>query len=667
MGKLAEFISSPGIRRDGTELDSPYYSDGVWVRFQRGKPRKIGGYRAMSVLANGPVRSLLVDSRNGVNSAHYFSQWGVQRQEFTLSGAGGNLEDRTPIGFVPNALLTWSQSIMTSSTGGSFSALLAASAPDIDDISSDVGGALYTGSMRDNLPLTVVSDSVAPISVSGGVTVLQPFAVVYGSNGLIRNSNANDFSNSGAAGQGWTVGGSGFANQANVSGTKIVFGAPVRGGAQAPAGLFWSLDAVIRMSFTGATPTFWAYDTIANPTSVLSKKAIVEHNGRFFWPGTDRFLMYNGVIDELPNQMNCNWFFDNLNYAARNKVWGTKIPRWGEIWWFYPRDTSTECDNAIIFNYLENTWYDAIKTRSAGGLVQIFPFPIWAGAEDSRSTTRLKIGNLLVTSAQTALGNTTLNFTATGGLGIANGQVISGHAGIPAGTTVSSSTPTTIVMSNVSTAIIPANTAITVTSLTSPFAVGDLVTGGTSGATGNVVREDLLYLNLINVVGTFTGAEALTGPHSAAANSIGAVALQQLDTSYQQEFGKDKIVGGSISPVVSSITSKAFGLAIGTPFGEALITDDTMTQISRFEPDFKATGDLEFILQGKSYAQDTMQELETLVAGPTDSFVDFRSQERILTVTVRSNTIGGDFQQGQVMIALEPGDERPSTNTRSAT
>lgn len=666
MGKLVEFLSNPGVRRDGTELDSPYYTDSVWVRWQRGKPRKMGGYRAMSTLTNGPVRSMLVDSRNGVNSAHYFSQWGVQRQEFTLSGAGGNLEDRTPIGFVPNALLTWSQAVMTSSTGGDFSALLAASAPDVDDISSDVGGALYTGSMRDNLPLTVVSDSVGPISVSGGVAVLQPFAVVYGSNGLIRNSNANDFSNSAVAGQGWTPGGSGFANEANVAGTKIIYGAPVRGGAQAPAGLFWALDAVIRMSFVGGA-TIWSYDTIANPTSILGKKAIVEHNGRFFWPGTDRFLLYNGVVDELPNQMNCNWFFDNLNYAARNKVWGTKIPRWGEIWWFYPRGESTECDNAIIFNYLENTWYDAVKTRSAGGLVQIFPFPIWAGAEDSRQTTRLKIGNLLVTNAQTAIGNNTLNFASTAGLGIANGQIISGHDGIPAGTTVAGVGATTVTMSNNATIIIPANTAITITSLTSPFAVNDTVTGGTSGATGVVVREDLLYLNLINVVGTFAAAEALTGPHSAAANSIGTVQHQQLDTTYQHEFGKDKIVGGEISPVIASVTSKAFGLAIGAPFAETQITDDTMTMVARFEPDFKPTGDLEFTLNGKSYANDTFRELETVVSSPTEPFVEFRSQERILTIQVETNTIGGDFQQGQVMIAVEPGDERPSTNTRSPT
>lgn len=660
MAKLAEFLSQAGVGRDGTSLDNPYYADAVWTRFPRGKPRKIGGYRSMSVQANGPVRAVLVDSRNGVNSAHYFSQWGVQRQEFTLSGAGGNLEDRTPQGFVSNPQYHWAHGVMTSSSGGKYSALLAAATPDLDDITSDVAGPLYSGSMSDNLPLAPVSDSTGPIMVSGGVCVLQPFAVVYGSAGNIRNSNANDFSNSGTLG--WTVGGSSFANNANVAGTKIIHGAPVRGGSQSPAGLFWALDAVIRMSFVGGAQIF-NYDTISSPTSVLSKKAIVEVDGKFFWPGTDRFMAYNGVVQELPNQMSCNWFFDNLNYAARNKVWGTKIPRWGEIWWFYPRGTSTECDNAIIYNYILQTWYDAIKTRSAGGLVQIFPYPLWAGSEDSRPTTRLKIGNLLTTSASTASASSTLNFASTAGLGLAVGQVITGPAGVPAGATVSSFTGTTVVMSAPATALIPANSAITITSMTSPFANTDTVTGSTSGATGNIVRSTLLYLNVNQITGTFNIAENLTGPHTAAAKTIGENVSQQLDTTYQHEKDWDKVVAGNISPIISSFTSKSFGLAIGTPFADAPVTDSVMTRVANIEPDFNQTGDLVYRLIGRSYPMDPDQVLETLVATPTTPFITFREQERILSLQIESNSIGGSFEQGRVGIELAPGDMRSSTST----
>lgn len=38
--------SQAGIKRDGTKFDGDFYTDGQWVRFQRGLPRKIGGYKA---------------------------------------------------------------------------------------------------------------------------------------------------------------------------------------------------------------------------------------------------------------------------------------------------------------------------------------------------------------------------------------------------------------------------------------------------------------------------------------------------------------------------------------------------------------------------------------------------------------------------------------------
>jgi hypothetical protein len=65
------------------------------------------------------------------------------------------------------------------------------------------------------------------------------------------------------------------------------------------------------------------------------------------------------VVKEIPNPMNQDYFFDNLNYTQRQKVWATKVPRFGEVWWFYPRGDSTECNDAIIYNVRENTWYDA--------------------------------------------------------------------------------------------------------------------------------------------------------------------------------------------------------------------------------------------------------------------------------------------------------------------
>ena len=85
---------------------------------------------------------------------------------------------------------------------------------------------------------------------------------------------------------------------------------------------------------------------------------MVDYDGVFYWIGTDRFLMFNGVVREVPNALNLNYFFDGLNYSQRQKVFAVKVPRFGEIWWMYPRGDAIECTHAIIYNVRENTWYD---------------------------------------------------------------------------------------------------------------------------------------------------------------------------------------------------------------------------------------------------------------------------------------------------------------------
>jgi hypothetical protein len=109
-----------------------------------------------------------------------------------------------------------------------------------------------------------------------------------------------------------------------------VKGLPVRGGANNPAGLFWALDSLLRVSFVGGT-RLWTYDTISDDISVLSKHSMIEYSNIYYWVGVDKFYMYSGVVQELPNEMNANFFFDNVNMNHRQKVWVLKVPRFGEM------------------------------------------------------------------------------------------------------------------------------------------------------------------------------------------------------------------------------------------------------------------------------------------------------------------------------------------------
>ena len=219
------------------------------------------------------------------------------------------------------------------------------------------------------------------ISISGGIVMLFPYLFVYGNNGLIQNCSAGDFNN-------WT---SADSNANNVSSTKVIKGLPVRGGTTSPAGLFWTLDSVIRVTYApttvGNATFYWKYDLITQQSSIMSSQCVIEYDGLFYWVGTDRFLMYNGVVAEVPNTQNNNYFFDNLNYAQRQKVWVSKVPRWGEIWWFFPSGDSTECNDAIIYNVRDKCWYDAGQAlgarRSAGVFSEVFRRPIWGGTDQN--------------------------------------------------------------------------------------------------------------------------------------------------------------------------------------------------------------------------------------------------------------------------------------------
>jgi hypothetical protein len=70
-------------------------------------------------------------------------------------------------------------------------------------------------------------------------------------------------------------------------------------------------------------------------------------------------------------------------------VFAVTVPRWGEIWWCYPRGSATECTHAVIYNVRENTWYDTVlpaSGRSAGQYAQVFSSPLMIGVIDTETT-----------------------------------------------------------------------------------------------------------------------------------------------------------------------------------------------------------------------------------------------------------------------------------------
>ena len=476
--QTAVLKSSPGIKRDGTKFEGDNYTDGQWVRWQRGLPRKMGGYKTTQKLLQEISRGFSTFTQMLYVYCHSGSANKLER--FTLDATSNSsvITDRTPVavgaygtvtlagasgsvsmiavngvdimsgavafnstlnqtatdvasnitafnstpnytaaavgavititsvttgdqvnGFIITNTLTTLTSTLAkfdygsdpllvnplnhwmfdvqyaSSTNQNY--LIASVAPNGSCVCNDQDGQIFFGEVRGIADLKSIS--LPPnANVTGGIVSLHPYLFYYGTDGIIGWS---------VPGEPTDLTGSG-SGLARVWGQKIVKGLPMRAGSgTAPAGLFWAFDAVIRATFTGGA-TIFQFDIVATGTSIMSQFCVVDYDGVFYWAGVDRFYMFNGVVREVPNSMNLNYFFDGINPLAQNKTFCFQVPRYNEVWWCYPRGTATECTHAVVYNVKEQTWYDTELPndgRSAGHFNNSFAAPVLTGVKNDGS------------------------------------------------------------------------------------------------------------------------------------------------------------------------------------------------------------------------------------------------------------------------------------------
>ena len=820
--KVFALGTQPGIQRDGTVFDKNFYTSGQWVRFQRGRPRKIGGYRVMSAQLTGPSRGVWLNAQNGINYIYSGYNNGLQSFGVDNNGVGAGFTNYTLSNFTASNSNLWQFDGFYDVAGSGIQSLLASPCQNLYDITNtvntpvligDIVGStmsqigVFTASMVLNstttmslavtntligagqsisgtgIPasttvtastlsapnlgavavtgiagqcsctstaglfvgqtvktsgaLTCTATGIATnttyyiiatnfattfqlsatsggaaivttagtttglvftlgqfqavtisnaatassgattitfnnnISVSGGVVSLHPYVFVYGNNGLIQNcaaGNTND----------WV---SADANATNVATGKIVQGLPVRGGSNSPSGLFWSVDSLIRVSYIGGTGTpaqYWRYDIISSQSSIMSSQCAIEYDGVYYWCGVDRFLMYNGVVKEIPNNMNQNWFFDNLNYNQRQKVWVTKVPRFGEIWWFYPRGNATECTDAIVYNVRENVWYDVGQStgayRSAGYFSQVFAYPIEAGWTTTKSVKVFSAAYVLTSGNYFAYTDTYQSSAVlsqvVSGTGIATGSTVNGITSsaiktigaITGGTLYTNGTYTNVSLTgglgfNAKATIVITGasvTSVTITARGANYAVSDVLsaTAASLGGTGSgfSIPVTAIYAQAIelSLAATASGTNTLT--FSTPPNLI---------DFYQHEIGTDEVNGQEVTAIPSYFETNDLGWVSGGPSQPALEGANRWLRVDRIEPDFVQSGEMEIYVTGRPFAQAEDVTTGPYVFDENTGKLDMREQRREIRLRFVSNVVGGNYQLGKLLVTAEIGDTRP--------
>lgn len=370
---LFPLLYKSGIKRDGTKFQGEYCTDGQWVRFQNGAVEKIGGMQALNAFQNKPVGAVIPTifiavSTSGENQHFYIAapnnlykvavtpnfqvvlQGGVDYVPIVRTGlpAGNNWLWQFEI--VPRAVGAAGASVRTLVVYG------CQTAANITQNSQPYLAHVPIESAPFNQPLTSVP---IPAQASGGICYAAPYLFFYGANGFVGYSRPADPV---------ALNGAGSGSFTLISGDKVIYGAAIRGGTNSPAVLFWTLSSVVKVVNVGDQQVDFKTDLIFKGSSILSSRSVVEYDSLFFWLGTDRFFIYNGLTSKLKNVINQKYFFDNIDLSKRQLVHGVKHPSKSEIWWYYPeknQPADVGCTRAIIYNVEENSWYDTAITRDS--------------------------------------------------------------------------------------------------------------------------------------------------------------------------------------------------------------------------------------------------------------------------------------------------------------
>jgi len=91
---------------------------------------------------------------------------------------------------------------------------------------------------------------------------------------------------------------------------------------------------------------------------ILSTDCVIEVDGKHFVVDRNDIYTHNGsgAIESIADFRIKKYFFSNLNKDYINKVHLIKNSFYKEIWINYPKGSSTVCNEALVYNYKNNTW-----------------------------------------------------------------------------------------------------------------------------------------------------------------------------------------------------------------------------------------------------------------------------------------------------------------------
>ena len=669
--QIFPIVFKPGILRDRPPFQGEYCTDGQWIRFYGGMPKKMGGMLGIKSAVNRYVTNSIYKFNTRENEYivlygyndifdpdHPNDQSSVYKYVISNNAIVGQRVNYNNLTSPGKLLWQFIPVIKSTNAITEQQKIVCFGSNNLDNILDD------TAPYIRYIPLNNANPAVGPAKdftsppedTNGGMVFINPYLFAYGNNGLVRWSKLND-----------PFDFSGEKTSINISTDKVIFGAKVRGG-NSPTLLFWTLSSVIKLSNspTGEGDELkMTKDVITADSSILSSRCVVEYDGVFYWPGTGRFFIYNGIVNPLENNINRNYFFDTIDMNKRQLVFGVKNVAKDEIWWFYPekgQEAEVGCTHAIIYNVIENSWYDTSITRDCG---------FWDNVTGNMYTFGRSLTNPLNTNKYLFKHEVETNEVILappviqrilGGTPSSNNGTSNDNAG--GGYPQNAFTQPPSVRS--------VYTQHANTNLMYDYGIGNLqtiaqiqITNANVDLKQNyrcIIQSSVDLVNwseLVNQTQNFNPRGTLVfdiiNPQPARAYRL--LADPNIYVNFIMAFGLNGIVDQpQINTVIpSSFTTPTISFASFNPLKQ-LTGIDRWMEVKKIEPDFrmdKPEDTMSIVINTKEYAQSpTISSGQIVFSGATPK-IDYYYQGRQLTFTFASTNY---FEMGHVMITVNLGD-----------
>ena len=139
-------------------------------------------------------------------------------------------------------------------------------------------------------------------------------------------------------------------------------------------------------------PYVYTFERVGTSCGAVSRKSAADVDMGVFWMGQKGFFRFDGnAVAEIPCDVH-DYVFGDINTAQQSKIWAVANGQYGEIWWFYCSENSTEVNRYVAFDYKENHWLIGDLARTSGVQRGVFRYMFMAGHADDSDIYEHEVG-----------------------------------------------------------------------------------------------------------------------------------------------------------------------------------------------------------------------------------------------------------------------------------